>query len=188
MKIGVYGGSFNPVHKGHIKIANYVIDNNLVDKLLIVPSYKYWDKNNLISLDDRVNMLKFYEKDNIIVDSEFSHLIYTYQIIESLKEKYKNDDFCLIIGADNIVNFDKWKNYKKLLELELIIFARNGIDIIPYLKKMGKIDNYVIVEELGEIDISSTMIRNNIENTNFIKNYLDEEVLDYIVKKRLYRK
>ena len=44
MKIGVYGGSFNPVHKGHIKIANYVIDNNLVDKLLIVPSYNYWIK------------------------------------------------------------------------------------------------------------------------------------------------
>ena len=55
MKIGVYVGSFNPVHKGHIKIANYIVDNNLVDKLLIIPTQNYWGKNNLISLQDRIN-------------------------------------------------------------------------------------------------------------------------------------
>ena len=188
MKIGVYIGSFNPVHKGHIKIANYIANNNLVDRLLIIPSFDYWDKKISVSLEDRVNMLKFYEKENIIIDSEFSHLKYTYQLICSLKEKYKNDDFCLILGADNIVNFDKWKNYKELLQLELIIVKRNGIDILYYLKKLGKNNNYIIVKELDEMNISSTMIRDNIENTDFIKQYLDDEIIDYIVKKRLYRK
>ena len=110
MKIGVYVGSFNPVHKGHIRIAKNIVDNKVVDKLLIIPTLSYWDKNNLISLDDRINMLKFYESDKIIIDSEFSSLEYTYQIRNALKEKYKNGAFSLVIGADNIVNFDKWKN------------------------------------------------------------------------------
>ena len=72
MKIGVYVGSFNPVHKGHIKIANYIVDNNLVDKLLIIPTQNYWGKTNIISLQDRVNMLKKYETSRIIIDSDFS--------------------------------------------------------------------------------------------------------------------
>ena len=58
MKIGVYVGSFNPVHKGHIAIANYIVDNNYVDKLWIVPTGNYWDKLDLVSIDDRINMLK----------------------------------------------------------------------------------------------------------------------------------
>ena len=77
MKIGVYVGSFNPVHKGHIKIANYIVDNNLVDKLLIIPTQNYWGKTNIISLQDRINMLKKYETSRIIIDSDFSDLKYT---------------------------------------------------------------------------------------------------------------
>ena len=188
MKIGVYVGSFNPVHKGHIKIANYIVDNNLVDKLLIIPTQNYWGKTNIISLQDRVNMLKKYETSRIIIDSDFSDLKYTYQIIDALSKKYKNSEFSLIIGADNIVNFDKWVHYEDLLKLELIILKRNDIDINYYLKKLGKNEGYIIVSDLDEIDISSTMIRNNIEDKSVLKQYLDDEVIDYIKKRKLYRK
>lgn len=188
MKIGVYVGSFNPVHKGHIKIANYIVDNNLVDKLLIIPTQNYWGKTNIISLQDRINMLKNYETTRIIIDSDFSDLKYTYQIIDALSKKYKNSEFSLIIGADNIVNFDKWVHYEDLLKLELIILKRNDIDINYYLKKLGKNEGYIIVSDLDEIDISSTMIRNNIEDESILKQYLDDEVIDYIKEKKLYRK
>jgi nicotinate-nucleotide adenylyltransferase len=187
MKIGVYVGSFNPVHKGHIKIANYIIDKNLVDKLLIIPTHNYWDKNNLINLEDRINMLQFYETDRIIIDSDFSEKEYTYQVINALKEKYKNSEFSLILGADNIVNFDKWKNFKDLLKLELIIFKRNDIDIKYYLNKLEKTEKYIIVEDLDNINISSTLVRDNINDLSLLKKYLDIKVIDYIEKNNLYR-
>lgn len=188
MKIGVYVGSFNPVHKGHIKIANYIVDNNLVDKLLIIPTLGYWDKRDLASLDKRVDMLKFYETDKIIIDTEFSDLEYTYQVINALKEKYKNSEFSLVLGADNIVNFDKWKNYQELLNLELIIVKRDDIDIKNYLYNLGKTKKYVIINNISNMNISSTMIRNNIDKIDTLKDYVDEFVIDYIIKNNLYRK
>ena len=69
MRIGVFVGSFNPVHKGHIKIANYLVDNNYVDKLLIVPTGSYWDKKN-IDVKYRIEMLERYETDRIIIERE----------------------------------------------------------------------------------------------------------------------
>ena len=65
MKIAVYVGSFNPVHKSHIKVVNLVL-KNYVDKVIIVPTLAYWDKKNLIDIKDRINMLKFYENEKII--------------------------------------------------------------------------------------------------------------------------
>ena len=69
MKLGVYVGSFNPVHKGHIKIINHLLDNNYVDKILVIPTGNYWDKNDLEDIRHRINMLKFYENKNIIFAS-----------------------------------------------------------------------------------------------------------------------
>ena len=67
MKIGVYVGSFNPVHIGHIHIVNYLIDNNYLDKVIIIPTKGYWDKDNLIDLKHRINMLKYLENDFIMI-------------------------------------------------------------------------------------------------------------------------
>ena len=87
MKIGVYVGSFNPVHKGHIAIANYIVDNNYVDKLLIVPTGNYWDKNNNIDLTLRIKMLEKYENDKIIVEREFNSSKYTYELFRKLLQQ-----------------------------------------------------------------------------------------------------
>ena len=62
MKIGVYVGSFNPVHKGHMKIVKHLIKNNYLDKVIVIPTGAYWDKQNLIDINDRISMLKFYER------------------------------------------------------------------------------------------------------------------------------
>lgn len=188
MKIGVYVGSFNPVHKGHIKIANCIIDNRITDKVLIIPTLAYWDKNNLVSLNDRINMLKFYETASIKIDSEFSGLDYTYQVINALKEKYKDATFSLIIGADNIVNFDKWKNYKELLKNHLIIIQRGNIDIKKYLSSLNKTNDYIIIDDINDIGYSSTIVRDNIDNREVLKKYLDDYVIDYIYQRKLYRK
>jgi len=187
MKIGIYVGSFNPPHKGHIKIVNHLI-NNYLDKIIIIPTGNYWDKKDLISINDRINMLKFYEKENIIIDNKNNNIEYTYEILNNLSREYKKEELYLIIGADNVINFDKWKNYEEVLTYNLIILNRNNINVLEYLNKLNKKDKYIIVNDLPNIDISSTMIRNKIKNNIYDKlsMYLDKEIYDYIKENNLY--
>lgn len=186
MRIGVFVGSFNPVHKGHIKIANYLVDNNYVDKLLIVPTGSYWDKKN-IDVKYRIEMLERYETDRIIIERELNNLEYTYQLINELKKRYKNDELILIMGADNIISFDKWKNYEELLKLELIIYKRNNFDIKHYLDRINKKDKYIIIDNVESINISSTTIRETINDFYNLEELIDKDVLDYIIKNELYK-
>ena len=110
MKIGVYVGSFNPPHKGHIKIVKHLLNKKIVDKILIIPTNNYWNKTNIIDLNHRINMLNFFKTDNIIINNTLNNLEYTYQVFRELKKD--NNDYSLILGADNIVSFAKWKNYR----------------------------------------------------------------------------
>lgn len=188
MKIGVYVGSFNPVHIGHIKIVKHLIDNNYFDKVIIIPTGNYWNKQNLTNITHRINMLKLYENGSIKIDTTLNNLTYTYQIFEKLS-KNSNDDFGLIIGADNIVNFDKWKNYEYLLNFELLIINRGSIDVKFYLKKHN-IKKYRLVEDFPLLEVSSSMIRNLVENEEYIelKKYVDANVLEYIKANSLYKR
>lgn len=177
MRLGIFVGSFNPVHIGHINIIKELLEKKYVDKVYVVPTMSYWDKNNLIDIKDRVNMLKLVSDYNIIIDDTSNNLTYTYQILDKYKTLYPNCDIKLIIGADNLVNLDKWMNYKKILNCGVIVIGRNKLDISEYLK-----DN-IIITDISEIDISSTEIRNNKEKRD---KYLDSKVLKYINDNRLY--
>ena len=187
MKIGVYVGSFNPVHKGHIKITNHLLENYL-DKVIIMPTGNYWDKNDLASIKDRLNMLKNYQSEKIIIEDENNDLPYTYLVMEYLEKKYKSNELYLIIGADNIVNFDKWQRYKDLLKYNIVIINRDNIDVEFYLKKLDKNDKYLILDDLDEINISSTKIRELIKSNYLenIKQFIDQEILEYIIENKLY--
>ena len=180
MKLGIYMGSFNPVHKGHIKVVNYLLDNCIVDKVLIVPTLSYWDKTNLSDIKDRINMLKFYENENIIIDTKHNNLIYTIDLVKELEKLYPSDKLYIIIGSDNIINFDKWKDYQNLLKYKIIVMNRDNMDVNPYVDKLGK-ENFIILNNYPFIKISSTEIRNNLNSK-----YLDKEILDYIKEKNLY--
>ena len=164
MKIGVFVGSFNPVHNGHIKIVNELL--NYLDKIIVVPTGNYWNKNDLIDIKHRINMWKYFETDRIIIDEKNNDLKYTYLILDNLKYKYPNDDLYLIIGADNIIEFDKWCNYKDVLKHNLIIINRNSINIKYYIDKFN-IKNYLIVD-IDNTNISSTLIRKLIQENKLI--------------------
>lgn len=182
MKIGVYVGSFNPPHKGHKKIANHLVKNKYVDKVLIIPTTNYWNKTNLVDLEHRINMLNFFKTENIIIDNKLNNIEYTYQILRELKKD--NNEYSLILGADNIIDFHKWNYYEELLELELLIINRDNIDVKSYLDKLNKKDKYKIID-IKNIDISSTYIRKSLNNKTITK-YIDKEVLEYIKKENLY--
>ena len=180
MKLGIYPGSFNPPHKGHKMVCDYLIKNNYVDKIIIIPTMNYWDKQNLIDISDRINMLRFYENSNITVDTNYNNYPYTINIMEKLESIYSNDELYLIIGADNLINLDKWKDYQKLLKYKIIIMNRNDIKINEYLYKYPN-NNFIIVKDFPYINISSSEIRNKLNNK-----YLDRDVINYIKNNNLY--
>ena len=179
MKLGIYIGSFNPVHIGHIDVVNYLINNGYVDRVLIVPTTEYWHKNTLAPLEDRINMLKFFENEVIKIDTNHNNYKYTSLLMKKLKEEYK-DTLHLILGADNIVSFDKWHNYEELLEYNILVMPRDNIDIYKYIEKLH--GNFIVVDDYKYIDISSTEIRKEEVNE-----YLDPKVLGYIKSKKLYK-
>ena len=187
MRLGIFVGSFNPVHKGHIEIVNYVLNNNYVDKVLIIPTGNYWDKNNIIDVKYRIDMLNFFKSEKIIISENYSNYKYTYQIIEKLKEKYSNDVLYLMLGSDNLSSFDKWKNYKELIKLNFIIYRRDKNDLESYLDKIGKKDKYIILDGSGIIDISSTKVRNYINLDKNLNELLDKRVIEYIKDNKLYK-
>lgn len=183
MKIGIFVGSFNPVHKGHIKIVKHLIENKYLDKVIIIPTGNYWNKQNLIDIDDRINMLKFYQNDSIIIDNKLNNLTYTYEIMNELKREYEN--LYLILGADNLISFDKWNNYEDLLNYYLVIINREDIDVNYYLDK-HKIKKYIIVDDLEKDDISSSLVRDLITSNKSLDKYLDVEIINYIKNNNLY--
>ena len=179
MKIGVFVGSFNPVHDGHIKVANYLIENNYVDKVLLLATPNYWNKQALIPIEKRIEMLKFFETDKIIVDDKHNNYPFTYQVLRSLKEDYQ-DDLYLIMGADNIENFKEWRNYDEILENKIIVLNRDNIDIYKYIDEDKK-EQFIPIVDFPFIDVSSTEIRKgNYKN-------IDPRVVKYIKENDLYK-
>lgn len=188
MRVGVYVGSFDPIHLGHLKIAKCLVEHYL-DKVIFVPTGNYGDKNDLVSMEHRINMIRACADENMSVYEDGDKLPYTYQVLETMSKLYPNDELHLIIGADNIVAFDEWKEYKEVLKYHLVIIRRNGIDIEYYLRKLRKdVRECIIPSEIDDIAISSTKIRRCIKNGDIasLNDMVDENVLKYILGNKLY--
>ena len=194
MKIGIFGGSFNPPHKMHKEIAIELIKKHYVDKVIFVPTgskYKY--KNNLLSDEVRLEMLKLMCHDNNTLEvSDYElkdHVIYTYETLNYFKNKCKDDEIYFICGSDNLSYIDKWKRGEDILSNnKLLVIKRDTFDINTLLDKYKDYKDNIIVTDIKENEISSTKIREMIYNNKRVKNYLDNKVLDYIIRNKLYCK
>lgn len=191
MKIGVFGGSFNPPHKIHQKIATYLIDNNYLDKVIFVPTGSNYKKPYLASEQDRYNMLKLVVGSVPYFDIstyEFGKLTHTYETLNHFKEYYKNDDIYFICGSDNLKEIKSWKQYQYILSnYKLIVIRRNGESITDILSELKYYqDNIIVIDDIKS-SLSSTSIRNEFKNN--IKSAdslnIDSKVLEYI-KNNLY--
>ncbi len=188
MRLGIYNGSFDPVHRGHVAIVRHLIRKNYVDKVIVIPTGNYWDKQSLSPVKDRIHMWKFFANDRIVIEEEHNELPYTYQLVRALKKKYPNDTFSLILGADTCVRFSDWKNYRELLKLHFLVLPRDGIDIDACMKNLDK-TNYTVVSDFEEIDISSSYIRENMDSYEKVRNCVHKRVFEYYrgVLKRMGR-
>lgn len=194
MKIGIFGGSFNPPHKMHKKIANDLIELNYLDKVIFVPTgTKYEYKNNLIDNNHRLKMLEaMCQKNKNLSVSNYELQdtpIYTYQTLDYFKKKYSKDKIYFICGTDNLSYIDKWKRGDYILKnYSLLVIERNTNKTRPILEKLSKYRSHITITKIKEDSISSTTIREKIKKGNLdeIKQYLDKEVLNYIKEKNLY--
>ena len=190
MKIGIFGGCFNPPHKMHKDIAVNLINNKYVDKVIYVPTGNKYQKRELLSDNDRYQMLKLMIKgtDKLLVsDYEFNNeLTYTYQTLDYFKKKYKNDEIYFIMGADNLDEFNTWKNYQYILKnYKLLVINRGAFDKEELLKKYQGYQENIIFAKQDIHFISSSYIRSNINDKSMVE-YLDTAVLNYIKLNNLY--
>ena len=191
-KIGLYLGTFNPIHNGHIALANYFINNTDLDEVWVVltPQNPFKKNNNLIQDNHRLEMANntFNHLKNIKVsDIEFQldKPNYTIDTINRLSKDFPNQQFTLLIGEDNLVDFHHWKDYSKILDLvEVYVYPRTtDINIDQELITNNKIN----ILDAPKIETSSDQIRKRIKEGDDIQSYLPKEIYKYINKKKLYK-
>lgn len=190
-RIGILGGSFNPIHLGHLILANTVLEKLKLDSLLFIPCYlpALKSSKNFASPQARIKMLKLAIKYN--PKFSFSDIEIKRQgksfTIDTLRE-LKQDDSKLffIIGADNIKEFHLWKEPEKILKLaDLIVTNRGGLQVkVPNTILGGKITECII----PNIEISSSEIRYRVASQKSIKYLVPREVENFIIENKLYHK
>jgi nicotinate-nucleotide adenylyltransferase len=192
MKIGVFGGSFNPPHKMHLNIGVQLVNKQYVDNVIYVPTgskYKY--KNNLLPDKNRLDMLEILTKNYKYLDVNDYELkdevVYTCETLAHFKEIYSNDDIYFVCGADNLSYIDKWKNGEEILSnYKILVMKRKGEDIDELLEKFKEYRNNIVVADIEQQDVSSTDIRERLKNKEEVLDVLDKEVYEYIRKNKLY--
>jgi nicotinate-nucleotide adenylyltransferase len=197
MNIGLYFGSFNPIHIGHLVIANYMVEFTNLNQIwfVISPQNPLKKRTSLLADYHRYELVEraIGKNDKFRVsDIEFKlpKPSYTIDTLTYLKEKYPKKNLSLIMGEDNLLTLEKWKNYKELIEYyEFYVYPRSGEKSdnrhkIKTLFKKGKI-HFV---EAPRIEISSSFIRQAIKQGKDVRYYLPEPVYTYIKEMHFYEK
>ena len=188
MRTGVYCGSFDPIHKGHEAIIRECLKQDLCDRVLLVPTGDYWNKQIGTPLALRQKMAESLGIEGMTVERELNELPYTYQLFRELKKRYPDDSLHLIIGGDNLKRFSRWKHYREMLGYPFIIMPREPYSRDFVIRKMEVLDktDYALLET-EPIDISSSYIRAHIDDQKAVKEMVSEPVrqiyLQYLKQK-----
>ncbi len=193
MRLGIFGGCFNPPHQMHKDVALNLIKNNYLDKVIYVPTGDNYKKRDLSSFKHRYNMVKLMISDNknlLVSDiGNNDNYQYTYQTLNYFKEIYNNDEVFFICGSDNLKEFSTWKNYEYILEnYKLLVIKRNDDNIDNIIDKYYNWRNNIVVANVPLNYISSTQIRNLLkkEGLNITCDMIINDVLNYIIEHKLY--
>ena len=200
-KIGIFGGTFNPIHLGHIRLGQLVLDEIKLDKILYIPDNTPPHKSDkdLACGEDRLNMIDISIKDHVDMESSDIELkregkSYSFETLLELKKLYPNDELYLITGADMFLTLDKWR------EPETIFKTANIIGVPRVKSDFEKMEEYAekVIKPMGAKvfmlsqtvfdTASSTYVRENIDDYQKIKDMITPEVYRYITEKGLYRK
>jgi len=190
-KIGLYFGSFNPIHNGHLMIANYMVENTELDEVWFVVSPKnpLKEKRTLLSEFHRLAMVKIAVEDNpkfkaSDIEFKMSQPSYTSHTLAYISEKYPNKEFCLIMGGDNLATFEKWKNFTFILKnYSIFVYPRPNADI-----ELWKKQESIHIVEVPLLDLSASFIRLQVAKRKSIRYYVPDAVINYIEEMHFYQK
>lgn len=190
MKVGLFFGSFNPIHIGHMAIANYMVEYGPIDQLwfVVTPLNPHKKKCNLLADYQRLELV------NRAIDGDFRFQAcdiefrlpkpnYTINTLTYLSEKNPSTTFLPIIGSDNYVNLKKWKNWEILIrDYSFLVYPRPGLDHSTTDLK----DNFQIIDA-PSMEVSSTFIRNAIKANKDVRYFMPKEVYKYINEMNFYQ-
>ena len=193
MKIGLYFGTFNPIHVGHLIIANHMAENSDLEQiwLVVTPHNPHKQKSTLLDDYQRLHLVHLATEDYPKIkpsDIEFklAQPNYTVHTLAHLKDHFPQHDFSLIMGEDNLNSLHKWKNFEYILENHnLYVYPRVSVN-----DENNDLLNHARVHKVAApiVEISSTFIRENIKSKKNFRPLLPEKVWEYIDHNNLYKK
>lgn len=190
MHIGLYFGSFNPIHTGHLIVANHVVEYSDVDKVWFVvsPHNPLKEAHSLLNEYDRLHLVNLAIEDNTRfrasnVEFHLPKPSYTIHTLTYLSEKFPLEQFSIIMGSDSFQNIHRWKNYEQLIaNYSFIVYTRPGFEIKDtHNARITQLDAPLL-------QISSTFIRKQIKEKKSIRYMMPDNVREYIESNRLYLK
>ena len=204
-RLGIFGGAFDPVHKGHTQSLKYINDLKIIDEIQVIPNYAS-PHNKDIQTDEkhRLKMLEIAFKE--IKNIKLNHIelknktkSFTYETLKCLKDIYPEQHLSLIIGLDSLHSFTTWKNWENILSLCSLLVLERQLNVSqPLNKKLeskisSDFDDFfsshgkILILKNDLINISSTDVRLKIKNNENLTGLVDEEVQKYILNKSLYK-
>ncbi|MEM1001156.1 MAG: nicotinate (nicotinamide) nucleotide adenylyltransferase [Bacteroidota bacterium] len=192
MKIGLFFGTFNPIHVGHLIIASHFVEHSNLDEvwLVVTPLSPFKKKSSLLDNHQRLEMVYRATEDYPKLrpsDIEFNlpEPNYTIHTLIYLKEKFSKHDFALIMGQDNLASFHKWKNYEEILTYhDIFVYPRlNSKEVKSEFKNHSKIFNI----SSPIIELSSTFIRNEIKAGRNVRPMIPHKVWEYLDEMNFYK-
>ena len=191
MNIGLYFGTFDPIHLGHINIANFLIKKGTFKKIwfIVTPQNPVKSNNNITDFIHRYEMVKIQVKDNDNIQASDIELNlekpnYTINTLNYLSSKFINYNFGIIIGEDNLINLKYWKDYKKILNnYNLYVYPRKT-KIKEDIELINNENIHMI--EGPYVNISSSEIRNVITKKENLSQFISNDIYRYIIKNKLY--
>ena len=191
MRIGIYGGSFNPIHKGHTQLAAFIVAQGLVDELWLLVSplnpLKSGEVSNIAEYEHRLKMAELATEgiEGVNVSDFERHLplpSYTINTLGELQKAYPEHEFVLVIGADNWERFPRWYHADEIIEkYRILIYRRPGCELDETALPAS-----VQVVDTPLYDVSSTQIRESVKKGRMMRRWLDEKVARYIKRNHLY--
>lgn len=190
MKVGLYFGSFNPIHVAHLIIANHILNETDIEKVwfIISPQNPFKTESNLLNEYHRLHLVRLaIENDNRMKSSDIEFNLpkpsYTINTLIYLEEKFPEHDFTILMGSDSFQNFHKWKNYDAIIKnYTIYVYMRPGFEV------RNHINAKLIVVDAPLLQISATQIRKYIKESKSIRYIVPEKVLEEIEKGGYYKK